>query len=264
MNTTGPAARVNPSLAAKESRSVPLLLLQQVVKSRSHAGSSFKLVVPELSVSPGEFVAVVGESGCGKSTLLDLLALISKPDAADCYRLVFADSKQHDVADLWSRNDEYALAGIRRQHLGYVLQTGGLLPYLNVRDNLLLPMRINRLPGGSKRVKEMAERMGVADCLNRLPESLSGGQRQRVAILRALSHSPRLVLADEPTAAVDKRRARLIVQDLRSLARDEGLSIIMVTHDLDLVSEVADTTYGFEVTQASENQTLSICRKEVR
>jgi putative ABC transport system ATP-binding protein len=109
----------------------------------------------------------------------------------------------------------------------------------------------------------MAERMGVADCLNRLPESLSGGQRQRVAILRALSHSPRLVLADEPTAAVDKRRARLIVQDLRSLARDEGLSIIMVTHDLDLVHEVADRTYGFEVSQVSESQTLSICSQEV-
>lgn len=263
INATGTGARLNPCLATRESGSVPLVLLQQVVKFRTHAGSSFQLVVPELAVTPGEFVAVVGESGCGKSTLLDLLALISKPDTADCYRLFFADRGQHDVADLWSRNDEYALASIRRQHLGYVLQTGGLLPYLNVRDNLLLPMRINRLPGGSKRVKEMAERMGVGDCLNRFPESLSGGQRQRVAILRALSHSPRLVLADEPTAAVDKRRARLIVQDLRSLARDEGLSIIMVTHDLELICEVADTTYGFEVTQVAENQVLSICRKEV-
>ncbi len=242
---------------------LPVLEMQQVLKTREHAGSRFRLSIPELTVYAGEFVAVVGESGCGKSTLLDLLALISKPSSVQCYRMTFTENEQRDVAGLWSSNDENALAAIRRQHLGYVLQTGGLLPYLNVRDNLLLPVRMNRLPDGRRRVQEMAQRMGVADCLHRLPDSLSGGQRQRVAILRALSHSPRLVLADEPTAAVDKRRARLIVEDFRALARDQGLSIIMVTHDLDLVRSVADSTYGFEVTQVSDNDIQSVCCKEL-
>ncbi|MCW8906141.1 MAG: ATP-binding cassette domain-containing protein [Sedimenticola sp.] len=242
---------------------MPLLTLKQVVKTKEHAGSRFQLLIPDLVVEPGEFVAVVGESGCGKSTLLDLLALISRPDSVACYHLVFSASEQRDVAKLWMENDEVSLADIRRQYLGYVLQTGGLLPYLNVRKNLLLPMNLNRLPDGLQRVVDMAQRMGVSNCLHRLPESLSGGQRQRVAILRALSHSPRLVLADEPTAAVDKRRAKLIVEDFRSLARDEGLSIIMVTHDLDLVQPVADTTYGFHVTQYAENEIHSVCSREI-
>lgn len=263
MDTSSSVAADRKPPAGDERRPAPLLTLQQTVKTRMHAGSSFRLEIPALNVHAGEFVAVVGESGCGKSTLLDLLALISRPDAAADYRFTFSDNDQLDVAAFWSRNDEVALAGIRRKHLGYVLQTGGLLPYLSVRDNLLLPMRLNRLPDGRSRVLEMARRMGVAECLHRLPDSLSGGQRQRVAILRALSHAPQLVLADEPTAAVDKQRARLIVDDLRSLARDEGLAIIMVTHDLDLIRPVADTTYGFVVTQPADNRILSVCSRQI-
>lgn len=260
--TLGPGTNATVPSPVVGDGGLPVLMLQRVVKIREHAGSRFQLEIPELTVQAGEFVAVVGESGCGKSTLLDLLALISRPDQMACYQLAFSDHEQRDVAKLWLDNDEDGLAEIRRKHLGYVLQTGGLLPYLTVRDNLLLPMNLNRLPDGRQRVGEMASRMGVADCLHRLPESLSGGQRQRVAILRALSHSPRLVLADEPTAAVDKRRARLIVEDFRSLARDEGLSIIMVTHDLDLVQPVADTTYGFTVGQFSESEIHSVCSRE--
>lgn len=243
-------------------RSEPVLTLQQVVKTRRQGASSFQLVIPEFTVRAGEFVAVVGESGCGKSTLLDLLALISKPSEVSRFHLAFSAHDQADVASLWGHNDERGLAAIRRRHLGYVLQTGGLLPYLSVQDNLLLPMRMNRLANPGERMRAMAERMGVSDCLKRKPEALSGGQRQRVAILRALSHAPRLILADEPTAAVDKRRARLIVDDFSALARDEGLSIIMVTHDVDLVQALADSTYGFEVTQSAENQVRSVCRKE--
>lgn len=263
MNVRGSVEAVRQEQrGADENLSAPVLMLQQVVKTRRHGASSFQLVIPEFTVRAGEFVAVVGESGCGKSTLLDLLALISKPSEVSRFQLAFTEHDQPDVARLWARNDEDALAAIRRRHLGYVLQTGGLLPYLSVQDNLLLPMHMNRLPDAHRRMLAMAERMGVSDCLKRKPDALSGGQRQRVAILRALSHTPRLVLADEPTAAVDKRRARLIVDDFSSLARDEGLSIIMVTHDVDLVKTLADATYGFEVTQVAENQVRSVCRKE--
>jgi putative ABC transport system ATP-binding protein len=240
----------------------PVLSLQGVVKVREQSGSRFELGLPALSVAPGEFVAVVGESGCGKSTLLDLLALISRPTRAQGYRMRLAGGEVQDIAALWRLQDEQALASIRRRHLGYVLQTGGLLPYLSVRDNLLLPMRLNRLPGGSERILSMSRRFGVEDCLSRLPESLSGGQRQRVAILRALAHAPSVVLADEPTAAVDRRRAVQIVQDFHALARQEGLAIIMVTHDLDLVRGVADASYGFEVEQLAANHTRSTCHRE--
>ncbi|MCB1852381.1 MAG: ATP-binding cassette domain-containing protein [Gammaproteobacteria bacterium] len=256
--TPGEAERSRP----ESERSGAVLLLRQLVKSRTQAGSTFQLTVPELQVYPGEFVAIIGESGCGKSTLLDLLALISKPDSAASFQLTFSAGEAQDLAALWRYADETALAGIRRRWLGYVLQTGGLLPYLNVRDNLLLPRRINRMPPDHGRVLAMAQRMGVADCMPRRPDSLSGGQRQRVAVLRALTHSPRLVLADEPTAAVDRQRAHLIVRDLRSLARDEGLSVIMVTHDLDLVGSVADSSYGFELTQVTEHRIHSCLYRE--
>mgnify|MGYP006287852811 CR=1 FL=1 len=239
-----------------------MLSLEGVLKVREQSGSRFELALPAFSVAPGEFVAVVGESGCGKSTLLDLLALISRPTRAQGFRMRLAGGEVQDIAALWRLQDEQALASIRRRHLGYVLQTGGLLPYLSVRDNLLLPMRLNRLPGGRERILSMSRRFGVEDCLSRLPESLSGGQRQRVAILRALAHAPSVVLADEPTAAVDRRRAVQIVQDFHALARQEGLAIIMVTHDLDLVRGVADASYGFEVEQLAANHTRSTCRRE--
>ncbi len=240
----------------------PVLLLEHVLKQREQSGSRFELVLPTFSVARGEFVALVGQSGCGKSTLLDLLALISRPTRAQSYRMHLAGGEVQDIAALWQRQDEQALASIRRRHLGYVLQTGGLLPYLSVRDNLLLPIRLNRLAGGRERILSMSRRFGVEDCLSRLPESLSGGQRQRVAILRALAHAPSIVLADEPTAAVDRGRAFQIVQDFRTLARQEGLAIIMVTHDLDLVRGVADASYGFEVEQLTPNHTRSTCRRE--
>jgi len=93
-----------------------------------------------------------------------------------------------------------------------------------------------------------------------MPDSLSIGQRQRVAILRALAHGPRLVLADEPTAAVDKARARAIMDDMHALARDEGVAVVVVTHDVDLVAESADLTYTFDVEQVNAQETRSVCR----
>jgi putative ABC transport system ATP-binding protein len=240
----------------------PVLSLQGVSKVRTQGESRFELSVPGFSLHAGEFLALVGESGCGKSTLLDLLALISKPSAASAFDLTLNAGSTIDVAALWQRGDERALAALRRRHFGYVLQTGGLLPYLTVADNLLLPLRMNHLPQGRERVVEISRRLGVADCLARKPESLSGGQRQRVAILRALVHAPGIVLADEPTAAVDRRRARQIVQALQTLARDEGVAIIMVTHDLKLVEGVAERACGFSVEQVAEHQVHAVCRPE--
>ena len=243
-------------------KTAPVLSLREVHKVRTQGESRFELSVPEFSLHAGEFLALVGESGCGKSTLLDLLALISKPSAASAFEISLDAGSTIDVAALWQRGDERALAALRRRHFGYVLQTGGLLPYLTVADNLLLPLQMNQLPQGRKRVVEISRRLGVADCLARKPESLSGGQRQRVAILRALVHTPGIVLADEPTAAVDRRRATQIVQSLQALACDEGVAIIMVTHDLKLVEGVADRACGFTVEQIAEHQVRAICRPE--
>ncbi len=235
----------------------PLLCMQQVSKTLAKSGSSFQLFIPELSVRAGEFVAIVGESGCGKSTLLDLLALISSPTEALAYHCYFSAQQQFDIAELWRQGADTTLAGIRQQYLGYILQTGGLLPYLSVRKNLALPIKIKSADTRASDIVDMAERMGVAKCLSRRPNALSGGQRQRVAILRALMHQPQLVLADEPTAAVDSQRAVAIVEDFHLLAREKQMAILMVTHDVELVRHLADKIYSFQLEDLGEQNSRS-------
>ncbi len=243
----------------------PVLELAEVEKRRERAGVAFELTVPALSLSAGTFAAVVGESGCGKSTLLDLLALVLRPTTCGAFHLYppvdAGASGPVDIAALWQAGDEAALAAYRREQLGYVLQTGGLFPFLTVRGNILLSARLKGERIGPDRLAEQAARIGIAEHLAKKPRYLSGGQRQRVAILRAILHRPRLVLADEPTAAVDKARARAIVEDLHGLARDQGTTIVMVTHDQGLVMDLADEVYGFTVEAVDDVTTRSRCTR---
>lgn len=241
--------------------SQPMVLLEGLVKTRSQSESVFELRVPSFEVGPGRMVAVIGESGCGKSTLLDILALVMEPTSVERFEIVTGPSAPPvDAAALWAGGDEGALAALRRDNFGYVLQTGGLLPFLSVRQNILLPGSLSGGRTPSERIEALAAGMGVAGCLDRMPASLSIGQRQRVAILRALAHGPRLVLADEPTAAVDKGRARAIMDDMHRLAREESVAVVVVTHDVDLVMDRADTAYTFDLEHVSDNVTRSVCR----
>lgn len=238
----------------------PMVSVEGLVKVRSQSESVFELHVPRFTVLPGQMVAVVGESGCGKSTLLDILALVMVPTRVALFRIDPGGGPAWDVAALWEREDEGVLARLRRDSFGYVLQTGGLLPFLSVRGNICLPGRLKgaEIPAG--RLEALSRRLGIEGCLERMPLSLSIGQRQRVAILRALAHRPRLLLADEPTAAVDKTRARTIMEDMRHLAVDEGVAVVVVTHDLDLVMDRADLAYTFETEQIGGQTTRSVCR----
>ncbi len=236
--------------------SPPLVFeLCDALKRREQGGVAFELHIPKLALYQGQFVAVVGESGCGKSTLLDLLALVSKPTT--CSQFFYYEMRQTtDVKQLWEKKEESALAALRRSHFGYVLQTGGLLPFLTVYQNLQLPSKINGYKNNTEIIK-LAKRIGIEGLLQKKPQYLSGGQRQRVAILRALTHQPKIILADEPTAAVDKTRARSIVKDFNTLAKESGTTIVMVTHDHALVAPFADVTYSFELNEVSETLTRS-------
>lgn len=241
-------------------QSAPMVLLEELTKTRAQNESVFELRVSRFSVRPGQVVAVTGESGCGKSTLLDILALVMAPTQVDRFELQIGDTR-HDLARLWDENNESSLSALRRDTFGYVLQTGGLLPFLSVRHNISLPGRIKGTPSTRDRLDELAARLGVAGCLDRMPSSLSIGQRQRAAILRALAHTPRVVLADEPTAAVDKARARTIMDDMHALARDEGTAVVVVTHDTDLVATGVDATYTFDTSRIDDRTTRSVCRR---
>lgn len=249
---------MSPSLHfSSKNRNIPLLHIENMRKRLQKADNQFTLNIPKLLIHPGEFVAIVGESGCGKSTLLDLLALISAPAEGAFYEVNFSLRQHFNILKLWQQNQDDILASIRQKYLGYILQTGGLLPYLSIEENLSLPLKIKKSVIAPYDIDAMAQRMGVGDCLSRLPSALSGGQRQRVAILRALIHQPSLVLADEPTAAVDKQRAISIVDDFYHLSKEKGLAIFMVTHDIDLIHKIADKIYTFRLEDTGRNSVTS-------
>jgi putative ABC transport system ATP-binding protein len=197
---------------------------------KSAGGATFELSVPRLMIARGEKVALVGPSGCGKSTLLDLLSLMAAPDAVDSFRLDCGDGAV-ELAHALLEARVNLLAAIRRRSIGYVLQTGGLLPYLTVRQNIGLSCRLLGIaPNG--RIEALAKRLGLAAQLDKLPATLSVGERQRVAIARAVVHRPAIAIADEPTAALDPVNAALVIQLLMELTDEAGCTTVIATHDL--------------------------------
>ncbi len=237
--------------------------LRQVEKKRTKGGVTFLLRVPELTVYQGEFLAVVGPSGCGKSTLLDLLALVLAPTSLSLFDICVNLSggiKRYRL-DMLSEN---AMARIRGQHIGYVLQNGGLLPFLNVRENIRLTADISHVQVETDEFDGLISRLGLGDQLEKKPQHLSGGQRQRVAVARALIHRPAIVLADEPTAAVDYPTALDIRDELKELARAVGSAVVMVTHDQSLIEDIADAEVHFDVqrlTSVETQATVSVQRR---
>lgn len=210
--------------------SPPVYSCEGLVKRRAAAGAGFELRVPNLHIRAGEICVLQGASGSGKSTLLDLLAMALKPDAADGFSFRPQNRDATDLRRLWRRHDLDGLGRLRGRHLGYVLQTGGLLSFLTARENIGLSCRLlGRAAGGL--VERLAERLGIVQQLDKYPAQLSVGERQRVAIARAMAHRPSVVLADEPTASVDPLNAAAILELLLELVRGAGVTAVIATHD---------------------------------
>jgi len=207
-----------------------IFVCRALVKRRAGAGADFELQVPELRILAGEVVILRGMSGCGKSTLLDILSLALQPDAAGAFSFRPGERPPIDVRRLWREHNFDGLGHLRSAHIGYVLQTGGLLPFLTARENIGLPCDLlGRDP--SDQIIALAQRLGITGQLDRLPRELSVGERQRVAIARALVHRPSVVLADEPTASVDPINAGEILGLFLDLVRQTGVTAIIATHD---------------------------------
>lgn len=212
-----------------------MMSLRNVRKTRGQGSQRYSLVVARLDLAAGDQWAVVGPSGCGKSTLLEILALVLSPD--DCERFDFAtDVGAVDIASLWRRGQHSRLAALRSHQMGYVLQTGGLLDYLTVRDNIGLSRRILGLRDDGS-VGRLAAQLEVTEQLDKKPQALSVGQRQRVSCARALVHDPRLLLADEPTAALDPLNAVRVMKSLLQRVREHGACCVVATHDERLARE---------------------------
>jgi putative ABC transport system ATP-binding protein len=181
-----------------------------------------------LTIEKGEFVAVVGRSGSGKTTMLDLMGLLLTPTSGS----LFIDDV--DTSKLGDRQR----AQMRARRVGFVFQEYNLLPGLNVLENVTMPLRyVKNGKGGKERALGLLERVGLSDRIKHRPTELSGGQAQRVAIARSMINQPSLILLDEPTGAVDTETAQQLVDLLKRLNREDQVTIVIVTHDLDIAGQ---------------------------
>ena len=176
----------------------------------------------DLRLEPGERVALLGESGVGKSTLLNLIAGLERPDSG---RIVLAGQPMHELP-------EDRAARVRAREIGFVFQAFHLLPHLRLWQNVAVPLLLTGLDaaGSRERAVAMLARLGLGDRAESLPRELSGGEQQRVALARALVHSPRLILADEPTGNLDPRTASAALALIAEQVREQGAALLMVTH----------------------------------
>jgi putative ABC transport system ATP-binding protein len=182
----------------------------------------------DLEIARGEFVALVGPSGSGKSTVLNLIGGLDRPTKGE----IWIDGKE------LSASDEKTLTRHRRRHVGFVFQSFNLLPRLTAEENVALPLMFGGTPEKERRARarELLEQVGLAERLTHRPTQLSGGEQQRVAIARALVGQPALLLADEPTGNLDTATGVEIMHLLRTLNQEYGLTLLVVTHDLEVAA----------------------------
>jgi len=208
---------------------VPLLQIEGLHKAYQLDGVTIQALRGiDLSVASGEFVAIMGPSGSGKSTLMHILGCLDIPDSGS-YRL-----QGQDITGM--SNDQ--LAALRNREIGFVFQSFNLLPRTSALENVETPLIYAGIRKSERRQRAQAAlaRMGLGERLHHLPNQLSGGQAQRVAIARALVTNPSLLLADEPTGNVDTATSAEIMDLLNTLNREDGLTIILITHEREIAS----------------------------
>lgn len=182
-----------------------------------------------LFVHKGEFLSIVGESGSGKSTLMNLIGLLDRPSEGSYFL---------DGLDMAMASDQ-ELSNIRNQKIGFVFQTYNLIPRMNALRNVEVPMMYAGISRAQRREKalELMDMVGMTDRIDHKPEELSGGQKQRVAIARAMANNPAIILADEPTGALDSKTGRMIMDTFHELHEKHGKTIILITHSEILSNE---------------------------
>lgn len=206
-----------------------LYKIRDLVKTRKRE-TGYRLLVRNLEVPQGARIALTGPSGCGKSTLLDILGLSLAPDCADEFTFSPAE-KSVNIGPLWQEHHFDELARLRLQYIGYVLQTGELLPFLTAGENMTFAARLAAREDAKHTAAELAERLGVSKLWNSMPATLSVGERQRCAIVRALAAKPDIILADEPTAALDPLHADKVMDVFLRCIEDFGSALILATHN---------------------------------
>lgn len=212
-----------------------MIVLENVVKSYPVAGEDLVVLKKiNLTIHKGEFVAIMGPSGSGKSTLMNIIGCLDQPTSGNYYL----------NGKLVSDYNDKELAHVRNQSVGFVFQQFQLLPRLTALENVELPMIYAGMDKKTRliKAKEALEKVGLADRMNHLPNELSGGQKQRVAIARALVNNPDIILADEPTGALDTKTGKQIMEMFQAL-HQEGTTIIVVTHEAEVAAYAERTIF---------------------
>ena len=209
-----------------------IIIEMKEIRKRFYVGTPNELEVLkgiDLTVREGEFVAIVGASGSGKSTLMNIIGSLDRPTSGS-YIL--------DGVNMTAAKD-MELSRIRNRKIGFVFQTYNLIPKTNSLKNVEMPMLYAGMPGKKRiqRAKELLELVGMGDRMKHLPEELSGGQKQRVAIARAMANNPAIILADEPTGALDSVTGRMVMDLFHELHKKQGKTIVLITHSPELAEE---------------------------
>ena len=175
----------------------------------------------ELTIAPGDFISIIGPSGSGKSTLLHLLSGLDHPTSG---------SLTYDGQEIYTLPDK-ALSAFRRRQMGFIFQQFNLLPVLTARENILMPLLLDKKQPDEGYLNQLAELLGLRERLDHLPHELSGGQQQRVAIARALIAQPEVIFADEPTGNLDSKSGGEVMELLRGIRKQMGKTLVIITHD---------------------------------
>ena len=185
----------------------------------------------DLDVKEGEFVSIVGASGSGKSTLMNMIGVLDRPTEGTYWL---------DGTDVQDAQDD-ELSQIRNRKIGFVFQNFNLISRTNARKNVELPMMYAGIPQKKRtqRAEELLDLVGMADRMDHQPNELSGGQKQRVAIARAMANDPAIILADEPTGALDSKTGRMVMDLFHRLSREQGKTIVLITHNQELAAETS-------------------------
>lgn len=207
----------------------PILNIENMTKTYGNVSNQTKALNGiTFQVMPGEFLGIMGSSGSGKTTLLNCIATVIQPSGGS----IMMEGK--NLTSLCGK----ALAEYRGKNVGYLFQNFELLDNLTGRENILLPTSLHNMPEKEShlRLKQLSEYLEIIDVLDKFPMQMSGGQRQRVAAARAIILQPKMILADEPTGALDSKNAKHVMEKLSGLNQDEQTTILMVTHDSNAAS----------------------------